>query len=191
MSTDSNILANFGISASLINIFPNNISVIKKATFKKVSSANEVLSLSPADFSKKQMCYETEDKSLYQSEDTTSEVHELVPQVQNEQLFHLEQIIRNLNCDSNQTRQVIKAYRSKMKTKFFKIYENNSISYKEKMKYKIFHKCCYPHCGRTFSSSGWLKAHFEEHLKKMMNNRFNVLFEKVINDEGALHEKLI
>ena len=55
MSTDSNILANFGISASLINIFPNNISVIKKATFKKVSSANEVLSLSPADFSKKQM----------------------------------------------------------------------------------------------------------------------------------------
>ena len=38
-----------------------------------------------------------------------------------------------------------------------------------------------PQCGRTFSSSGWLKAHFEEHLKELEKNNFNVLFDKFIN----------
>jgi hypothetical protein len=102
------------------------------------------------------------------------------------QIVNLTKIIQEMN-QSNEKRKVIKAYKSKLKSKFYRIYESNSKDYLEKVKYKLFHKCCFPNCGRTFSSSGWLKAHFEEHIKDLKKNSFNILFEKFINDKNFKH----
>ena len=102
------------------------------------------------------------------------------------QIMNLNKIIEEMN-KSYENRKVIKAYKSKLKSKFYKIYEFNSKDYLEKVKYKLFHKCCFPNCGRTFSSSGWLKAHFEEHIKDLKKNSFNILFEKFINDKNFKH----
>ena len=105
------------------------------------------------------------------------------------QIVNLTKIIEEMN-QSNENRKVIKAYKSKLKSKFYRIYETNSKDYLEKVKYKLFHKCCFPHCGRTFSSSGWLKAHFEEHIKDLKKNSFNILFEKFIrNNQHSLFQK--
>ncbi len=101
------------------------------------------------------------------------------------QIMNLNKIIEEMN-KSYENRKVIKAYKSKLKSKFYKIYEFNSKDYLEKVKYKLFHKCCFPNCGRTFSSSGWLKAHFEEHIKDLKKNKFNILFEKFIRNNKNL-----
>ena len=61
-----------------------------------------------------------------------------------------------------------------------KVYSINSINIQGKIKYKLFHKCCFPGCERTFSSAGWLKAHFKDHLKQIKNSNFSVLFKKYI-----------
>ena len=105
------------------------------------------------------------------------------------QIVNLTKIIQEMN-QNNEKRKVIKAYKSKLKSKFYRIYESNSKDYLEKVKYKLFHKCCFPNCGRTFSSSGWLKAHFEEHIKDLKTNSFNILFEKFIrNNQHSLFQK--
>lgn len=84
--------------------------------------------------------------------------------------------------NNSSPKNVIRAYKSKLKTKFKDIYENNSKTYLDNTKYKIYHKCCHPHCGRTFSSAGWLKAHFDEHLREKSLHEFNKLFNKYVND---------
>lgn len=96
--------------------------------------------------------------------------------VQN-QMDQLNRIFQEMN-ESSEAKVIIKAYKSKLKTKFYKIYESNSEFYKEKNKYKIFHKCNFPGCSRTFASAGWLKSHFNEHLQELKCNKFNVEFEK-------------
>ena len=73
---------------------------------------------------------------------------------------------------------VVKSYKSKYKNKFKDIYENNSIILKNKNKYKLYHKCCYPGCNRTFTYSGWLKAHYKIHLKEIQESAYFRLFEK-------------
>ena len=85
------------------------------------------------------------------------------------------------NNNNNNNKNIIKAYKSKHKIKYSKIYEKNSELNKQQNKYKMFHKCNFPNCGRTFSSSGWLKSHFNEHLKLIKKNKFNILFEKYIS----------
>ena len=90
-------------------------------------------------------------------------------------------IIDNNNNNNNNNKNIIKAYKSKHKIKYSKIYEKNSELNKQQNKYKMFHKCNFPNCGRTFSSSGWLKSHFNEHLKLIKKNKFNILFEKYIS----------
>ena len=47
-------------------------------------------------------------------------------------------------------------------------------------KYRIFHRCNFPNCNRTFSSSGWLRAHFDEHFKEIKGHAFSILFDKYI-----------
>ena len=86
------------------------------------------------------------------------------------------EIIKNNNY-------LIKAYKSKLKKKYSKLYEINSINLEEKNKFKLFHKCCYPGCERTFSSSGWLKAHLDKHLKKIHNSKYCKLFENYLLNE--------
>jgi hypothetical protein len=75
---------------------------------------------------------------------------------------------------------IVKAYKSKLKSKFYQIYEHNSKIQKESTKYKLFHRCNFPGCNRTFASSGWLKSHFNEHMKEIKMNKFNVLFDEFI-----------
>jgi hypothetical protein len=87
----------------------------------------------------------------------------------------------NIIDNNNNNKNIIKAYKSKHKIKYSKIYEKNSELNKQQNKYKMFHKCNFPNCGRTFSSSGWLKSHFNEHLKLIKKNKFNILFEKYIS----------
>ena len=67
--------------------------------------------------------------------------------------------------------------------KFSKFYEINSITMENKNKFKLYHKCCYPGCNRTFSSSGWLKAHLKIHLKQIHNSNYCKLFEKFLYDK--------
>lgn len=93
------------------------------------------------------------------------------------QIDQLNRIFEEMN-NSKEAKVIIKAYRSKLKTKFYKIYESNSEFYKEKNKFKIFHKCNFPGCSRTFASAGWLKSHFNEHFEQIKKNKFNHEFEK-------------
>lgn len=181
------LINNFGISPSVFSMGEEKVCVIERSTIKKVNSANAVTFLNSEEISKNKKAYEAEDKELYMEEDISSEVREqpLTKDYESsctrEQLGNLTRILSNINSNYTNTSKVIKAYRSKLKTKFYKIYEENSINYQENVKYKLFHKCSFPHCGRTFSSSGWLRAHFNEHLKKMEMHPFNVLFDKVIH----------
>jgi len=93
------------------------------------------------------------------------------------QMEQLNRIFQEMN-QSAQAKVIIKAYKSKLKTKFYNIYESNSEFYKEKNKNKIFHKCNFPGCSRTFASAGWLKSHFNEHLQQLKLNKFNIDFER-------------
>jgi len=99
--------------------------------------------------------------------------------INNNNFFNI--IDNNNNNNNNNNKNIIKAYKSKHKIKYSKIYEKNSELNKQQNKYKMFHKCNFPNCGRTFSSSGWLKSHFNEHLKLIKKNKFNILFEKYIS----------
>lgn len=183
---------NFGISPSVFSLGEEKVCVIERCTIKKVSSANAVTFLDSEEISKNKKVYEAEDKELYMEEETPSEVKEqplkkdFGSSSTNEQQRNLTRILSKINNSNKNVSKVIKAYHSKLKTKFYKIYEENSINFQKRVKYKLFHKCSFPHCGRTFSSSGWLRAHFNEHLKKMEANPFNVLFDKFIKSGNQL-----
>jgi hypothetical protein len=188
---------------------------------RKISSTNDVSALPIEEQISQKKIYDAEDKELYQQqeEDNWSELNKIdninskekiikksnsifspisfkdnnsviFSTYSQSQIVNLTKIIEEMN-QSNENRKVIKAYKSKLKSKFYRIYETNSKDYLEKVKYKLFHKCCFPHCGRTFSSSGWLKAHFEEHMKDLKKNSFNILFEKFIRNNKNLDHSLI
>lgn len=95
------------------------------------------------------------------------------------QMNQLKRMFTTMNS-SYESKIIVKAYRSKLKSKFYEIYEQNSQKLQEKIKYKVFHKCNFPSCGRTFASAGWLKSHFKEHLREIKKNKFNILFENMI-----------
>ena len=92
--------------------------------------------------------------------------------------------------NDKKSKYIINAYKSKHKNKYIKFYEINSVMMNEKNKYRLYHKCCYPNCNRTFSSSGWLKAHLKEHLKQIHNSKYCKLFEKVILNEKIQLNKI-
>ena len=77
----------------------------------------------------------------------------------------------------------IKSYKSKYKIKNKIIYEQNSFDVKKLNKDKLFHKCCYPGCNRTFSSSGWLRTHYSEHLQEIHSSAYCKLFEEYLSSE--------
>jgi len=95
------------------------------------------------------------------------------------QMNQLKKMFNTINS-TPENKVIVKAYRSKLKSKFYEIYEKNSEKVQEKIKYKIFHKCNFPSCGRTFASAGWLRSHFKEHLKEIKKNKFNILFENLM-----------
>jgi hypothetical protein len=95
------------------------------------------------------------------------------------QIIQLSQLFRKMN-ETSEKQVLVKAYKSKLKSKFYEIYENNSKEFKEKIKFKIFHKCNYPGCSRTFASAGWLRSHFKDHIKEIKKNKFNIMFENFL-----------
>lgn len=91
-------------------------------------------------------------------------------------LNRLKQLLAKIT--TNEDKVIIKAYRSKLKSKFKRIYEKNSENFNESTKYKIFHKCKFPGCERTFASCGWLKSHFDDHLSELQKSEVNQKFLK-------------
>jgi len=89
----------------------------------------------------------------------------------------IEKLNRLVGHHQKEAKVIVKAYRSKLKSKHHEIYKKNSQEFTEKIKHKIFHKCNFPGCSRTFASAGWLKSHFSEHDKEILDFKFNKLFE--------------
>ena len=216
VNESNNLFLNFGFSPNFFSEIKEKIYIIEKNPMRKISSTNDVSALPIEEQISQKKIYDAEDKELYQQqeEDNWSELNKIdninskekiikksnsifspisfkdnnsviFSTYSQSQIVNLTKIIEEMN-QSNENRKVIKAYKSKLKSKFYRIYETNSKDYLEKVKYKLFHKCCFPNCGRTFSSSGWLKAHFEEHIKDLKKNKFNILFEKFIRNNKNL-----
>ena len=98
-------------------------------------------------------------------------------------------LMRNSHIETRESEKkicetAVKKYNSKHKLRYKEIYQINSINFEEENKNKLFHKCCFQGCGRTFSSSGWLKSHLEEHLKEIKDSMFSKFYEKFIITEG-------
>ena len=195
------LLKNCGFSPDFFSTISQNIFLFGKnnENFKKIRSENDMISLQMKrrreNFERKKI-YEAEDK------DTFNKIYEndfnfnfgyngnsnkslcdfsaftTIPSQEclEKKNKNNSEIIKNNNY-------LIKAYKSKLKKKYSKLYEINSINLEEKNKFKLFHKCCYPGCERTFSSSGWLKAHLDKHLKKIHNSKYCKLFENYLLNE--------
>ena len=189
-NTSNTLLKNCGFSPDFFSKVSQNIYLLGKnnGNIKKIRSENDMISLQlkrrRENFERKKI-YEAEDK------DTFNKIYE------NDFNFNfgcngnsnkslcdfsafttipsqecLEKKNKNNSEFIKNNNYLIKAYKSKLKKKYSKLYEINSINLEEKNKFKLFHKCCYPGCERTFSSSGWLKAHLDKHLKKIHNSKY-------------------
>ena len=198
------LLKNCGFSPDFFSKISQNIFLFGKnnENFKKIRSENDMISLQMKrrreNFERKKI-YEAEDKDffkkMYENNLTFSNAS------QNNSFNSLYDFsafttipsqecldkINKKSCEkiknNNNNNYLIKAYRSKLKKKYSRLYEINSINLEEKNKFKLFHKCCYPGCNRTFSSSGWLKAHLDKHLKKIHNGKYSKLFETILLDK--------
>ena len=200
-NTSDTLLKNCGFSPDFFSKISQNIYLLGKnnGNIKKIRSENDMISLQlkrrRENFERKKI-YEAEDK------DTFNKIYE------NDSNFNfgcngnsnkslcdfsafttipsqecLEKKNKNNSEIIKNNNYLIKAYKSKLKKKYSKLYEINSINLEEKNKFKLFHKCCYPGCERTFSSSGWLKAHLDKHLKKIHNSKYCKLFENYLLNE--------
>ena len=179
---NQDLLLNFGFDSNLLNLFSSqSFFFLKKSVFRKINSANAVEQISPSTASLllSNQNKEAEDVELYREDD-----EEYMPSFINDKVTHFVNKENNFySTEENKTtieKQVIKAYMSKHKSKFYRIYQNNSVETVQSNKYKMFHKCNYPNCGRTFSSSGWLRAHFDEHLKDLSHSKYTLLFERFV-----------
>ena len=206
------LMKNCGLDPLIFNDMQKYVYVYEKNPMKKVFSSNAVLAIpiNEEEFNKnnQKKPYVAEDKELYEREELNKIIDnnilriDLINQNQKtisnqckkmsafEENSHLSSLLQNINNDVVNNNTLINSYKSKIKSKFLKIYDINSINIQGKLKYKLFHKCCFPGCNRTFSSSGWLKAHFKEHLKQLRNSKFSLLFNKyVYKEDGAENHK--
>lgn len=83
------------------------------------------------------------------------------------------------NIDEKE-KYVLKKYKSNLKKKKWDLYVRNSNLINFNNEYKFYHQCNFPSCKRTFSTSGWLKKHLDEHLenevyKDPLNEQFRQL----------------
>ena len=210
MSNDQTnfILKNIGFEENFFQkITPSSSYIIRNEIFKKNYSDGAIVKI-PTDIIFPSKSKEEEDKELYaEVEDEYNPfVHSGEDLIDNyikekevesererekendlsifkncaqDQLLHLKEIFQTMN-ESKEEKIIVKAYKSKLKSKFYKIYQHNSQVLKEKVKYKMFHKCNFPGCKRTFASSGWLRSHFFEHMKEIKKNKFNLQFDYFI-----------
>ena len=202
------LMKNCGLDPLIFSDVQKYVYVYEKNPMKKVFSSNAVLAIPINEEelikNNQKKPYVAEDKELYEREELNKIIDNnilrinLINNNQNnisnqykrmsafEENSHLNSLLQNINNDVVNNNTLINSYKSKIKSKFLKIYDINSINIQGKTKYKLFHKCCFPGCNRTFSSSGWLKAHFKEHLKQLRNSKFSILFNKFIYKENNL-----
>ena len=188
------LLTNCGFPLDFFNKFENNILIIQNS-IKKTKSENDIISLQKKEeeFNQKKI-YEAEDKEFYNKNSDNFKKDIYINSNFNSSNYNIsscttfhspEYLFKDNNSEiiKKNNNYIIKAYKSKLKKKYSKFYEINSNSLKEKNKYKLYHKCCYPGCNRTFSSSGWLKAHLKYHLKQIHNSKYCKLFDNYILNE--------
>lgn len=98
----------------------------------------------------------------------------------NENALSLNKVMKTLTTINDTTNTDVISVMNIKRNKCDKVvYENKNKN--DKALYKVIHHCSYPGCNRKFTSSGWLKAHFGEHLNEIKKKRFNVLFDKLIH----------
>ena len=196
------LLKNCGFSPEFFSNMSQNILLFGKnnSNIKKIRSENDIISLQMKrmreNFEKKKV-FEAEDKDTYNKiygnnfcfkygsgNTSNNSLYDFSAFTTIPSQDYLDKSNKK-NCEIiKNNNYLIKAYKSKLKKKYSKLYENNSINLEEKNKFKLFHKCCYPGCNRTFSSSGWLKSHLDKHLKKIHGSKYCKLFENyLINEE--------
>ena len=194
------LIRNCGFDPFFFREMQNYVYVYQKNPMKKVNSVNTILAIpiNEDDYKIKQTKknYVAEDKESYEQEEFNKILDSCVNTnhnnntVVNNENSKLNYLVKNINNDVSNNNSVIKKYKSKLNSKFVKIYEANSLNIPDKVKYKLFHKCCYPGCNRTFSSSGWLRAHFKEHLDQIHKSTFSLLFDRFIySDKVQLMNK--
>lgn len=110
----------------------------------------------------------------YKKEGLTNNTYDIFGNCSQNQIKKLNKLVSH---HQKEAKVIVKAYKSKLKSKHHEIYQKNSQEFMEKIKHKIFHKCNFPGCSRTFASAGWLKSHFSEHDKEIQEFKFNKLFE--------------
>ncbi len=187
------LLTNCGFSPDFFNKLDQNIFLIlEKNNIKKIKSENDIISLRiNEERIPQKKAYEAEDKEIYKKKfdifqnqvynSCNFSSYTTMPSQDNLNKNNSEIIKKN----NNNNNYIVKAYKSKLKKKYNHLYEINSIDLENKNKAKLYHKCCYPGCNRTFSSSGWLKAHLKYHLKQIHNSKYCKLFENYILNKNA------
>lgn len=198
------LLKNCGFSPNFFNDLEENVIELEKCYIKKIKSANDISLFEIKEEKKnKKKIYEAEDKDIFDKNKIEFKKNMYFNSNSNNSINNnfssyttipsqdcLNKNINDIYNTKNKSKYYISSYKSKHKMKFSKFYEINSITMKENNKFKLYHKCCYPGCNRTFSSSGWLKAHLKGHLKQIHNSNYCKLFEKYLNDYiNSLNEK--
>ena len=200
-NTQNTLLKNCGFSPDFFSKISQNIFLFGKnnENLKKIRSENDMISLQikrrRENFERRKI-YEAEDKDTFRKiyENNLTFKNSFINNSYNSlcDFSAFTTIPSQEYLDKNNKKSceiiknnnyLIKAYKSKLKKKYSRLYEINSINLEEKNKFKLFHKCCYPGCERTFSSSGWLKAHLDKHLNKIHNGKYSKLFETILLDK--------
>lgn len=109
-----------------------------------------------------------------------SKAMKYLPDLDETKIKRLQELTDNINDEVENSKVIIKAYQSKLKQKNLSLYIKNSKDTEKQNQLKIYHKCNFPDCGRTFSSSGWLKSHLEDHMNEIKSHQFNKDFEKIV-----------
>ena len=162
------LLMNCGFAPDFFNILEQNILLLQNNKIKKIKSENDIISLKMKEEKiPLKKIYEAEDKDAY------NKLHDNIPKnicfidynFTSYTTMPSQDCLNKNNSEiinKKNNNYIIKAYKSKLKKKYKHLYEINSIDLENKNKSKLYHKCCYPGCNRTFSSSGWLKAHLKK-----------------------------
>lgn len=172
------------------------VIAIRKDNFRKVFSESNIEKLNP-DVLSSQGLYAKDDMAIYgedldhnpfivengelfdlrlNEDSDLSEDKADVHQSEEVKMFDADQLNQvkrlgklacELNSNAKESKAVIKAYQSKYKKKYLQSYIQNSKSLQTINKTKLYHKCNFPGCNRTLSSSGWLSSHLDEHLQEL------------------------
>ena len=183
------LLTNCGFSPKFFNELEQNILILKNNNIKSIKSENGILPLRMKnEKSPQKEVSEVGDKNTYKNKCDNIQKNKSECNISSYTTFPSQDYLNKNNSEiinKKNNNYIIKAYKSKLKKKYENLYEKNSIDLENKNKSKLYHKCCYPGCNRTFSSSGWLKSHLQFHLKQVHDSEYCKLFEKYRSNKKA------